>query len=72
MDNLAERLATSGLRVVRLGHPARLLEQVQKLSLDALLASTDESRLVNDVRNDMNKTLVSSIPPALLSEVKTQ
>ena len=58
VDNLAERLSASGVRVVRLGHPARVLEQVQRLSLDALLASSDESRLVADVRNDMNKTLV--------------
>ncbi|MGA0870732.1 MAG: AAA domain-containing protein, partial [Planctomycetota bacterium] len=38
VDNLAERLAAAGVRVVRVGHPARLLPQVRALSLDAQVA----------------------------------
>ena len=34
VDNIAERLAAEKVRVVRLGHPARLLESVVALSLD--------------------------------------
>lgn len=54
-----ERLALCKSRVVRLGHPARLLSSIQQYALDAILASSDETKLVKDVRNDMDKTLVS-------------
>jgi len=39
VDNIIERLHESNpkLRIVRIGHPARLLENVQKFCLDALI-----------------------------------
>ncbi|KAL7878795.1 hypothetical protein AOLI_G00097690 [Acnodon oligacanthus] len=55
VDNLVERLAKSKAKVLRLGHPARLLESVQKHSLDAVVAQSDNSNIVADVRKDMDK-----------------
>ena len=62
VDNLVEKLAASGTtRIIRLGHPARLLPTIQHFSLDAILSASDETKLVEDVRKDINKALVSDI-----------
>ena len=37
VDNLLERLVTTGVNAVRLGHPARVLEVVRSRTLDALV-----------------------------------
>lgn len=58
VDNLVERLACSKHKIVRLGHPARLLPHIQKYSLDAILSNSDETKLVEDVRRDLDKALV--------------
>ncbi len=55
VDNLVERLsgAEEGfgrLKMIRLGHPARLLESIQEFSLDSMLARTDQYSLANDVK----------------------
>ncbi|TSX17015.1 DNA-binding protein SMUBP-2 [Bagarius yarrelli] len=55
VDNLVERLAKSKAKVLRLGHPARLLESIQKYSLDAVLAQSDNTNIIADVRKDMDK-----------------
>ncbi|XP_017547494.2 DNA-binding protein SMUBP-2 [Pygocentrus nattereri] len=57
VDNLVERLAKCKAKVLRLGHPARLLESVQKHSLDAVIAQSDNSNIIADVRKDMDKVL---------------
>ncbi|XP_048774514.1 DNA-binding protein SMUBP-2-like [Ostrea edulis] len=57
VDNLLERLALHRQKVIRLGHPARVLPHIQKYSLDAILSSSDETRLVEDVRKDLDKNL---------------
>ena len=59
VDNLVERLGDCGVKIVRLGHPARLLPKIQKYALDAVLSHSEEKQLVKDVRSDMEKTLVS-------------
>lgn len=41
VDNLAERLAASGVEVVRLGHPARVAPAAEELTLAARLERTD-------------------------------
>jgi len=54
-------LAANGAsKIVRLGHPARLMPTIQRFSLDAILSASDETKLVEDVRKDINKALVSS------------
>ncbi|XP_060062614.1 DNA-binding protein SMUBP-2-like [Ylistrum balloti] len=55
VDNLVERLAKNKLKIVRLGHPARVLPHIQKYSLDAILANSEETKLVEDVRKDIDK-----------------
>ena len=58
MDNLVERVVSYDKKVVRIGHPARLLPSIQKYALDAILANSEETKLVEDVRKDMDKALV--------------
>lgn len=55
VDNLVERLVKSKVKVLRLGHPARLLESIQKHSLDAVLAHSDNTNVISDIRKDMDK-----------------
>lgn len=59
VDNLVERLARCKAKVLRLGHPARLLESIQKHSLDAILAQSDNANIIADIRKDMDKAFVS-------------
>lgn len=54
VDNLVERVAKADLKVVRLGHPARVIEEVQKHSLDAILDSCDSSNIIKDVKAEIN------------------
>eukprot|EP00731_Ephydatia_muelleri_P006463 Em0003g711a len=60
VDNLVERLSAARAKVIRLGHPARLVESVQKFSLDALLSESDSTRIVEDVRKDLEKAMFNS------------
>ncbi|KAM7414762.1 hypothetical protein PAMA_019532 [Pampus argenteus] len=55
VDNLVERLARCKTKVLRLGHPARLLESIQKHSLDAILAKSDNANIIADIRKDIDK-----------------
>ncbi|NXM68862.1 SMBP2 protein, partial [Serilophus lunatus] len=55
VDNLVERLGGCGARLLRLGHPARLLEPVQQHSLDAVLARGDSAYLLAEIRKDMDR-----------------
>ncbi|XP_039924065.1 DNA-binding protein SMUBP-2 [Hirundo rustica] len=54
VDNLVERLAGGRARLLRLGHPARLLQPIQQHSLDAVLARGDSAHIVADIRRDMD------------------
>lgn len=45
-------------KVVRIGHPARLLSVVQEHSLDALLSNSEDTAIVQDVRKDIDDTQV--------------
>lgn len=57
VDNLVEKLASKNINIVRLGHPARVLKEVQKLSLDAILTSRDSSDIIKNVRADISSTI---------------
>ena len=57
VDNLLERLAANRLKVVRLGHPARVAADLQRHSLDAIISQSDQTQLVKDARSDIDKTL---------------
>uniref|UniRef100_A0A671W8K9 DNA-binding protein SMUBP-2 n=1 Tax=Sparus aurata TaxID=8175 RepID=A0A671W8K9_SPAAU len=58
VDNLVERLARCKAKVLRLGHPARLLESIQKHSLDAILAQSDNANIIIDIRKDIDKAFM--------------
>lgn len=58
VDNLAERLARWKLRVLRVGHPARLLGSIQQHSLDAVLARSDSAQVIADIRKDIDQVFV--------------
>ncbi|KAK6317688.1 hypothetical protein J4Q44_G00109790 [Coregonus suidteri] len=58
VDNLVERLVKAKAKVLRLGHPARLLESIQKHSLDAVLAHSDNSNIIADIRKDIDKAFM--------------
>lgn len=45
VDNLAERLVLHGVRLVRLGHPARVSEKMEAHTLDALIESSESFKL---------------------------
>ncbi|TNF28202.1 MAG: AAA family ATPase [Deltaproteobacteria bacterium] len=45
VDNLAERLIPTEVSVVRLGHPARVLESVEDHTLDALVDASEAAKL---------------------------
>ncbi|KAI7837886.1 hypothetical protein COHA_008373 [Chlorella ohadii] len=55
VDNLVERLAAADgkMRMVRVGHPARLLPQVLDNSLEARVLQSDNSALAKDCRKEM-------------------
>ncbi|KAM5558897.1 hypothetical protein ABKV19_020516 [Rosa sericea] len=53
VDNIVERLARQRVKLVRLGHPARLLPQVLESALDAQVLRGDNSALANDIRKEM-------------------
>ncbi|XP_053648045.1 DNA-binding protein SMUBP-2 isoform X2 [Cherax quadricarinatus] len=57
VDNLVERLATSGIRLVRLGHPARVTQLTQRHTLDAILHNSEESKILEDIRRDISSHL---------------
>lgn len=69
VDNLVERLARCKAKVLRLGHPARLLESIQKHSLDAILAQSDNANIIADIRKDIDKVFVSILACALSSVI---
>lgn len=64
VDNLVERLARCKVKVLRLGHPARLLESIQKHSLDAIIAHSSNADIIDDIRRDIDKAFVSILLPA--------
>ncbi|GKA08422.1 ribonuclease H-like domain-containing protein [Tanacetum coccineum] len=54
VDNIVERLVPHKVKLVRVGHPARLLPQVLDSALDAQVLRGDNSSLANDIRKEMN------------------
>uniref|UniRef100_A0A2K6N1F8 DNA-binding protein SMUBP-2 n=1 Tax=Rhinopithecus bieti TaxID=61621 RepID=A0A2K6N1F8_RHIBE len=57
VDNLVERLALCKQRILRLGHPARLLESIQQHCLDAVVARSDSAQIVADIRKDIDQCI---------------
>ena len=57
VDNLTERLAAAGVRIVRLGHPARVLPSVIDSTLDVQVEQSEGKSLANDARCEINQAL---------------
>ena len=55
VDNLVERLSLRDCSVVRLGHPARVLEVVRKHTLDALVERHDMMDVVQDLLQEVEQ-----------------
>ena len=56
VDNLLTKLAPR-CRVVRLGHPARAVFELQKYSLDAQVTSSDSFDIIKQVRGEIEKAI---------------
>ncbi len=52
VDNLLERLAAADQNVVRIGHPARVMETLRRHTLDALVESHDAMLLVREMMRE--------------------
>lgn len=46
------------MKIVRLGHPARLLSNIQKFSLDAIVSQYDGSDVIDDMQSEISKLKV--------------
>jgi ATP-dependent RNA/DNA helicase IGHMBP2 len=54
VDNLAEKLAPAlGKRMVRIGHPARVLQNIVGLTLDSRVSHSEEADIIRDMRRDI-------------------
>ncbi|KAI5291779.1 hypothetical protein KEM54_000015 [Ascosphaera aggregata] len=54
VDNIVERLAAKKVPVIRLGHPARLLDSVVSHSLEAFTQTSEAGEIVKDVRKEID------------------
>ncbi|XP_021740949.1 DNA-binding protein SMUBP-2-like isoform X1 [Chenopodium quinoa] len=53
VDNIVERLVPHRVKLVRVGHPARLLPQVLDSALDAQVLRGDNNSLAKDIRKEI-------------------
>jgi DNA polymerase alpha-associated DNA helicase A len=60
VDNLLERLVPHKIPLIRLGHPARVLNELYSATLDAQAERSDEAQLANDVKKEI-ETLMTSL-----------
>lgn len=52
VDNLLEKICANRIRVVRLGHPARVQEELQAYTLDALVESDPSTKIIADMMKE--------------------
>lgn len=57
VDHLAEKLTGTEAKIVRVGHPARLLPAVVENSLDALVEKSEGQRLIRQLQQDLDTCL---------------
>ena len=58
VDNLVEGLAKYKTKMVRCGHPARMVPQIHVHSMDALAFRSDERQVVQAVKSEMDHAKV--------------
>lgn len=66
----ANKSSKSKIKAVRLGHPARIQQGIQKYSLESLVQSSDGTEIVRDCRNEMNDHLRTLSNPKSRSSEK--
>ena len=52
VDNMAEQLVAAGVSLVRLGHPVRILPELQAYTLDALVQQQDDYQVAVKLRKE--------------------
>lgn len=57
IDNLVEKLANHNVKMVRLGHPGRVMDSITRYSLDAIVDASSSTQIVKDVRKELNDVL---------------
>ena len=58
VDNLLERLADSGCRsMVRLGHPARVQENIHRFTMDNVVYGSEQAELCRDIKKEIDDIL---------------
>ncbi len=57
VDNLLEKLVGNPLRVVRIGHPARVQEELQAYTLDALVEADPGTKVIAEMHREADKIL---------------
>ncbi|KAL2312007.1 DNA polymerase alpha-associated DNA helicase A [Schizosaccharomyces pombe] len=57
VDNIVDRLSSSGIPMVRLGHPARLLPSILDHSLDVLSRTGDNGDVIRGISEDIDVCL---------------
>ncbi len=55
VDNLLEKLVANRIRVVRIGHPARVQEELQAFTLDAIVESDAAMKVVGEMMKEAEK-----------------
>ncbi|MBN2047265.1 MAG: IGHMBP2 family helicase [Anaerolineaceae bacterium] len=55
VDNLLDHLIAAGVNAIRLGHPARVLPELQDHALDVLIENHPGMKLVQKLRRDANQ-----------------
>ena len=54
VDNIVERLAERGLKILRMGHPARLLPSVVEHALETQVAAAEGSSIATSIRREID------------------
>lgn len=55
VDNMLRKLIELGQNVVRIGHPARVSQQLQDRTLDALVENSDEMAIIRSMRREADE-----------------
>ncbi|KAG4306132.1 hypothetical protein PORY_000120 [Pneumocystis oryctolagi] len=57
VDNIVERLSKYKIPLIRIGRPERLLPPILSHSLDIVIKSSDQGRIIQDLRKEINELL---------------
>ena len=58
VDNMVEKLLESGLRVVRLGHPARIMDSLRHATLTAQIAAHPDQKTIRELDQERERRMI--------------